>query len=197
MFYQHHLFAHMLKTHYNDLALGLSCMIGASILGLWMTVGGTKRSFLSMPWRVGSPSVEGEAGWGALCDIPTNCSRTSAPPQMMVPPALVTSQWSLMWHLRFVLSAFFSTASACKSAKILAPNPPIHKLSHPKPEAAGQQFGWDFPIDPHVSRSQSFRSHQLHGRIIEFCTSSSRSLCIRPNPKCIKTNPLMKSQISC
>ena len=48
------------------LALGLSCMIGASILGLWMTVGGTKRSFLSMPWRVGSPSVEGEAGWG-LC----------------------------------------------------------------------------------------------------------------------------------
>lgn len=66
MFYQHHLFAHMLKAHYNDLALGLSFMIGASILGLWITVGGTKRSFLSMPWRVRSPSVEGEAGWG-LC----------------------------------------------------------------------------------------------------------------------------------
>ena len=36
------------------MALGLSCMIGASILGLWMTVGGTKRSFLSMPWTGGS-----------------------------------------------------------------------------------------------------------------------------------------------
>ena len=158
---------------------------------------GRNKALLPLNALEGRKSIGGRwSGLGALCDIPTNCSRTSAPPQMMVPPALVTSQWSLMWHLRFVLSAFFSTASACKSAKILAPNPPIHKLSH-KPEAAGQQFGWDFPIDPHVSRSRSFRSHQLHGRIIEFCTSSSRSLCVRPNPKCIKTNPLMKSQISC
>ncbi len=70
--------------------------------------------------RVATPPVEGEAGGGCMTWYPTNCSRTSAPPQTMVPPALVTFQWKASCDMCGLFQvSFLSTVSTCKSAKIL------------------------------------------------------------------------------